>query len=211
MINADQVKAARGMLDWSRKDLADKADLNMETIKNFENGDVQIRKDNLDKIKNAIEKAGIEFIEGGIRRAQDQIQILENHEGMIKFFDDVYLTVKEKGGEILVSGVSEDHFDEIQGDYAPIHMAKMTKIAGTYTCRSIISENDHNYKSAAYTEYRKIPEQFFAKVPFYIYGKKLAIILWEEKKQIIVLNHPSLTEAYIQQFNALWEMGESIA
>jgi len=64
MITSAQIRAARGMLDWSRKDLAQFSGVSFASMMRIESFD-GVPSSNfktLDAIKTAFEKAGIEFI-----------------------------------------------------------------------------------------------------------------------------------------------------
>lgn len=59
-----QIRAARGALNWSVKKLADVTGVGTATIVRYEqaSGVPKTRKNNLKRIKQALETAGIEFI-----------------------------------------------------------------------------------------------------------------------------------------------------
>jgi transcriptional regulator with XRE-family HTH domain len=64
MITSAQIRAARGMLDWSRKDLAQASGLSFASMMRLESFD-GIPSSNfktLEAIKIAFERAGIQFI-----------------------------------------------------------------------------------------------------------------------------------------------------
>lgn len=63
-LTAQQIKAARAALGWSVEDLADRSGVGTATIFRYEliDGVPRSRKDNLKKIREALEAAGIEFI-----------------------------------------------------------------------------------------------------------------------------------------------------
>jgi transcriptional regulator with XRE-family HTH domain len=63
MITAEQCRAARGLLDWSQGELADKAGVGIVTVRQFEAEAHEPRRATLDVIKRAFESAGIEFID----------------------------------------------------------------------------------------------------------------------------------------------------
>ena len=54
------------MLDWTQAQLAEKAGLSVLTIGTVENEQKQPTDDTLDRIRHALEAAGIEFLNGGI-------------------------------------------------------------------------------------------------------------------------------------------------
>lgn len=64
MITSAQIRAARGMLDWSRADLAEKSGVGFSSMMRLESADgvpgAQFK--TLEAIKRTFEEAGIEFI-----------------------------------------------------------------------------------------------------------------------------------------------------
>ena len=65
LITIRQVKAARALLGWSQSDLADNSGVSEPTIARLESadGDLGGREETAAKIKAAIEKGGVEFID----------------------------------------------------------------------------------------------------------------------------------------------------
>jgi predicted transcriptional regulator len=64
MLSSDQIRGARAILRLSQADLAKAASVSLETIKRLEamHGELKVRLDTLTRIKDALEKAGVEFI-----------------------------------------------------------------------------------------------------------------------------------------------------
>ncbi|MGP0091065.1 MAG: helix-turn-helix domain-containing protein [Xanthobacteraceae bacterium] len=63
MITPHQCRAARGLLDWSQQDLADKALVGIVTVRQLEAGVHEPRRSTLEVIRRALETAGVEFID----------------------------------------------------------------------------------------------------------------------------------------------------
>jgi predicted transcriptional regulator len=63
MITPEQCRAARGLLDWSQAELADKAAVGIVTVRQFEAGAHAPRRATVDVIRRAFESAGVEFID----------------------------------------------------------------------------------------------------------------------------------------------------
>ena len=61
MIDPRQVIAARGLLDWTQGDLADKTEIGINTVKVFENSKADTRPVVKNAIKRTLEEHGIEF------------------------------------------------------------------------------------------------------------------------------------------------------
>jgi predicted transcriptional regulator len=64
-VSIRQIKAARALLDWSQEQLADASDVSLPTIKRLEaqEGLLGGRTETVGKIRHALERAGIEFID----------------------------------------------------------------------------------------------------------------------------------------------------
>lgn len=63
MVSAEQCRAARGLLNWSQADLADKAAVGIVTVRHFEAGAHTPRRATVDVIRRAFESAGVQFID----------------------------------------------------------------------------------------------------------------------------------------------------
>ena len=67
-----QLRAARGLLNWTVRDLAEQAGVHRNTVTNFETGKYGGDPETLAAIKVALEDAGVEFTNGkrpGVRLA----------------------------------------------------------------------------------------------------------------------------------------------
>ena len=80
MVTPREIRAARAFLGWTRQRLADRAVVSLNTVVRLEQGAVDSRASTVERVRKALERAGIEFIsvygEGeGIRtrRARKQI------------------------------------------------------------------------------------------------------------------------------------------
>ena len=66
MLTSDQIRAARALVRWSARELAEKADLSLPTIQRLEaaEGVPSTSVQTLMSIKAALEKVGVEFTDG---------------------------------------------------------------------------------------------------------------------------------------------------
>lgn len=61
-----QGRAARALLDWSQRRLADESKVHHNTISNFEKGKYFGKPETVAAIKSALEASGIKFVENGV-------------------------------------------------------------------------------------------------------------------------------------------------
>lgn len=64
-IYPEQVRAARGLLDWSRDQLSDAAGVPVRTLDRYEKGEGVPRSGTVAAIRAALEAAGVTFTNGG--------------------------------------------------------------------------------------------------------------------------------------------------
>ena len=63
MLTSAQCRAARGLIEWSQQDLSEKAGVGIVTVRQFEGGKGEPRRATLTVIRQALEAAGVEFID----------------------------------------------------------------------------------------------------------------------------------------------------
>ena len=63
-ITPAQFRAARALLDWSRSELGAKAGYSLPTVQRVEKGGAKVSDEVHEKLKAALEAAGIEFTNG---------------------------------------------------------------------------------------------------------------------------------------------------
>ena len=59
-----QCRAARGLLNWSQQQLADRASVSVTTVRNFERGASDLLRNNLAAVRAALQAEGIELLAG---------------------------------------------------------------------------------------------------------------------------------------------------
>ncbi len=203
-ITTAQIRGARGILNWSQQDLSQRTGISATSIGSIENGQTTPRESTLATIRKTLENSGIEFIGlEGIRKRSNDVRVYTGKEGFIEFYNDIYETVRNGNTEIFVSNVDERLFVKVLGDFAKVHVDRISAIK-TVRYKILIKEGDNYMPGSSYAEYRAIPQELFASVPFYVYGKKLAVMVFDNEPSIISLNYPSVSEAYKVQFLDMW-------
>ena len=205
-ISTAQMRAARGLLNWSQQDLSSRTDISSTSIGSIENGLSSPRESTLIAIQKAFEDSGIEFLPNdGVRFMRGDVRVIRGKRGFVEFFDDVYENLKDlDSAEIFVSNVEEDKFIKLAGDTAEGHIKRMSALKNI-RYKVLLKEGDTNFVADSYAEYKWLRSEYFYSVPFYAFGDKLAIFLFDVEPVIIIHNFPSITEAFKVQFRAMWE------
>lgn len=207
-ITTAQIRGARGILNWSQSELAERTGISSTSIGSIENGQSTPRASTLQTIRKTFEDAGIEFIGlEGVRLRSGDIRTYKGQAGLIDFYEDIYRTVKNFKGDILVSNVDERLFFKYLGDFVYTHMDRMRSLTDV-RYKILVREGDDYTPGGDYAEYRGVPEELFASVPFYVYADKLAIILFESELTVIVMEYPAIASAYRTQFADMWQRSD---
>lgn len=213
MVTAAQLRAARGLLDWTRADLAKIANVSPETIKNIEHGTFRPQEATTDTIIRSFAAHDVEFTENeGVRKIARDVRIYHGHEDFKSFMDEIYVcaqTHDSKTGDskpIYVSNVDNRLFKTHLGNYAEHHINRMIALENV-RIKVIAKEQDitHNPK-ASYLFYR-YNQNVASTTPFYVFGDKLAIINFqvENAPHIILISSKVIAESYRKQFEVMWE------
>ena len=203
----EQVSGALGLLRWGQNDLAEKTGLTPITISNYISGkSTNPSKRTLDSLARAFD-GRVRFIEDrGVELIRETIQVYKGMEGFTEFLKDVHSVCKDVGGDVYVSNVNERLFERWMGDFLTEYVRIMNEIPkGHYRFRTIVEEGD-TYLPSLYTDYRWISKEHYSTVPNYMYGPKLAIIVFEEHNvTVYVHDNETLVKAFRKNFELVWD------
>lgn len=205
MISREQIKAARAMLDWSQKLLAEKcADVSEPTIKLIESGKVNSTENTLAAIKRTFEKAGIEFTpQNGVRMRDDLLTVIEKMDVTdnvyLQLLDDIFYTLKGQYGEVLWSFI-----DEKVSTQDVIDRELMIRKDGN-TTRALVRYGD-THLTYPLDEYRYLPKGYFLNNPCVVYGNKFAMVLNNEQK-VLIIHDAAVADLKRKEFEIIWSIG----
>ncbi len=200
---SNHIRGARNILNMSQKDLGDVIGVNPMTIKRIEEGG-NTKASNIRDIIKFFAENGYEVSGNKIEKITRTTKEYLGREGFLEFIWDVYNTVKGKGGTICVSGVDESKFEYWLGDADKEQAEKMASVPNL-DFKILIKHGDTNFSGGEYADYRWVEEKHFSAVPFYVYGNKLATILFEDDVSVYVQDIKPIAEAQRKQFEIAWE------
>lgn len=193
---------ARALLGWTMGDLAQKIGISPNTLHNIEaRKTISPRGDTLTKIQQVFEERGIEFIEGGLRKKNDILTVIEGDDEYIKLLDDVYHTLTA-GEEVLFLGS-----DERRSTPAVNESLRRIRKAGI-KMRSIIDEGNE-YILGPLEEYRCAKGTYSHEV-IVIYGEKVAFFSHSYgQSRVIVIKDLDIYKGLKGAFEFLWNNSEA--
>ncbi len=208
-IHINQIRAARGLLGWSQKELAKRSGVSDVSIINYEKGKRTPHQNTMNKIIQAFELGGVDFTEdGGVRPRQSRVVTYEGHDGFIRFFDDIYDTARTHADpDLCTTSHVENLYDYWLGGYEPVHNERMTKLGAKV--RVLLRDGDTHLTSSTYAEYRWMAKELFGDSSIYIYGDKLAFVNFSEENVVVtVVDSKPVSESLRKMFEIIWEMSK---
>jgi transcriptional regulator with XRE-family HTH domain len=212
-ISSKQIRAARGLLNISQKELAEKANLSINSLNNIEREVGSPRIGSLKLIEDALTSLGIEFLDkDGVRLSGEELKIkrIEGKDLVTRFYDEILRAYPTGNGEVLVMGKDNSrlhHHDPAlmlaYKNYEEIAMKN------NITERALFLENDTNFLSRR-NVYRWVPPELFSAVPMMIFGNNVAILLWGPPKRMIVIRNPGIAQTFRRQFDVIWKLAKSV-
>jgi len=205
MITSQQIKAARALLDWKQSDLAVASALSMTAINNIERAIGSPRLETMQSIQSAFEKAGIEFTDGQGVKLRGEIFEMTKFDGpdFVRHLTDDMLKNLNRHDEVIMCGIDKRLF--VQHDSEQVD--RYTKAAKALELREriLICEGD-NYFASAPEAYRWIPRSLFGKVPYLIYGNRMAVVMWTKPGRTVIVHNKSWVDTFRAQFDFLWSI-----
>lgn len=211
LLSPAQCRMARALLNWTQPELADRCSLAPMTISKFEKEDLKYRPEarTLKKITAVLEIAGIAFTaNGGVEPHHNLVTVLEGDDANAQVLEDIYTKFKDKGGEVLIAGLTEvektntEAYEFLQGHLKRLQAAKITE-------RILIEEGDTNIVAPSHW-YRYLPKGKFTNTPFQLYGDNLALIEWGPPQKVILIKHPLFAQTFRNLFNVVWEQAAQV-
>ncbi len=207
-ITTAQIRGARGILNWSQSDLADRTGISATSIGSIEKGQSQPRESTLKLIKQAFEDSGIEFIgTDGLRQQLEYVKTYEGPDEFKEFMDHVYEVAKEEGGDFVLFNAYPPHWHKWLGEeWFEYHSERMRQLGPQVRFKIIAKEGITNLISKSFAEYRWISEELFNDRALYAYANHIAFVNFEKDKiSVIVLTQKHFADAFKILFNIAWD------
>lgn len=212
MISENQIDAALGLLGLKRNHVAEQLGINVTTFNSYFSAGVRMKPDRNAQVKEYLEGLGVVFTPtGGVEPAQEIIRVYRGQDGFQEFMTDVYETCRDVGGNLYVTNADETLFDKWMGkEFEKFYATSMRAIPKGHFWFHIITHEGAEYLPVPHGEYRWIPKQYFSPISTYIYGNKLANIMFLEDDVVVrVYDQKDFVESQIKQFLFIWNHADA--
>lgn len=198
-----QIAAAMALSRLSQEQVAAEAGIGRTTLNKVINGKASGRDATLQKLCAVFERGGIEFTAGeGVRMKDRTLTVHETASAYRMLLDDVYNTLKDTGGEVLIAFVDESQGMKIAGeDFLRKHLERLHK--ANISERLLIRDRDTTL-IAPIASYHRIPTAFFSPHQLYIYGNKIAHLARLDTPKAIIINDCRFAGSMRSAFELIW-------
>lgn len=199
MITSEKLRAARAWVGWTREDLAKISDVSVPTISNIELGKQGTSSGKTsERLVKAFRREGVVFTDSGIEKKDSDIRIIESGDWFLELLEDVYYSLMDKGGELLV-----DMADDTKSPPDVIEMYRRIRKIGV-TMRQTVEEGN-TYLMGPVKEYRWIPPARYKNWVMLIYGDKVAVSIDNDTK-CVIFKDKDLSEYEKNKFDLIWDL-----
>jgi len=212
-ISSAQLRGARGLLNWSRADLAKKANVSEQSIHRFENDASEAETRTQQKLLRAPNESGIELIEkDGVQFKARDVEIFEGATRFEEFSLLIHDHIKKNGGDICRIGAAAKETYRYRKDPS-LHQGLMRDLQKGRTkplMRLLLEEGDTFMPATDYAEYRWLKKEYFPATAFFVFGACVALFSFDGAKPpfVIVLKSAIFAEAYRRSFDFAWQQSK---
>lgn len=195
-ISIEQIKAARALLGWTQKNLAENAGLNNDQVQNFEAGRSRSL-EVLEAIYNAFTARGLDFIDGGVIPRHVSSYTLDSYMALL---EDIERSMPN-GGEVLKHCVDDRRSTpEVVEKVGAMRRRGIRERLTISDKNTFINGNPENY--------RQIPADYFGSSEvMIIYLNKVAFFV---DQKVLVNVSDKLARIFKDQFEYWWREGKAL-
>ncbi|RLE38854.1 hypothetical protein DRJ17_02765 [Candidatus Woesearchaeota archaeon] len=159
---------------------------------------IELLKEKERKIQEVLPRLQLKY---SMTREKQETNFYRGKNGLKTVFED---QLKE-GKEILIFGANVDVNEVIKFYFPHFDRARVQKKIKVKFIFSEDARDNPAIKKIPLKEVRYIPKGFSSPAATYIYGNKVAIILWSENPLAILIKQKEIADNYKQFFKFVWD------
>ena len=141
-----------------------------------------------------------------VKKEKKNILVYQGYKGFKTIFQDVLDSVN-KNEEYLVIG-SEGQFSEKMPYFSQIF--KKLKAEKKIKSKLLIREGVDKSTKGKYTNYKSIPSDVISSATINIYKDKVAIFIWEDNPEAVLIENEMVSKSFRNYFNFMWKNAKKI-
>ena len=207
MISAEQIKAARAWIDWTRDALAHESGVSPATIRNLENGKISHR--SAEVVRLAFENKGFKFHgKNGLSRHIDESRTYEGPGSCDEFYDDLLTTITQQHGEIAATFKTQEQFARSLGVADDTCLERLERLGTLTTVKCLLSGARHLFLPMEPVQFRAIAHSPFGVLGTFVYADKTAIVVTNGVDFVFhVMKSVQISKESWKEFTTCWEAG----
>ena len=210
MITAAQLRAARGLVDWTRNELAKAANISPETVKNIEHGIFRPQEETVERIVRTFAMHSVVFTDNeGVKISKELVRTFIGQKGYVEWLEDICDTMAA-GGCTCQFNFSDTLIGNYGKDYLETYSKRMS-VVQNLDARCLVPEGDANFP-VKHCQYKWLAKAHKDSVPFFLYNNKIAFLSSGPNDELtfVAIYSESLAKAHKQQFELFWDKAEAL-
>jgi DNA-binding XRE family transcriptional regulator len=206
MITGPQLRAARGLLDWTRTELAEAAKISPETVKNIEHGTFRPQEQTAQAIYTAFAQHDVEFTDNqGVQVRKELVRTFSGKEGFLEKLEHVYSVVSSGSPVTRHLALSDNYASTVTPGYVKEYADKMAKVPNL-DAKCLVWEGDQNLPFD-YCQYRWLKKSDGWVMPYYVYGNYVSFMMHTTPEFFMTVSITSelIASNMRKQFDILWD------
>lgn len=208
MISLEQIRGARGVLNWTQRQLAKAAGLSLRTLNSIEHGQSVPRMDTLNAIQAAFEANHILFgTDHGVKLLGERLEI-EKYEGPTCqeiLLNDAIDQLRGRGGIYYSNCPDEDKFDAVNTKV----MDKFYADCHAYGIKDfLLVEKGFTQFVGRPSHYRWTSPDVLGRLSYSIYHDTVTFIIFEPTARIVIIRCKAIADYFLAQLKANWDTAQ---
>jgi len=175
-ISAQQIRAARAWMNWTRDTLAEESGISKATIRNLEEGKVSSR--SVDTVRLVFENKGFKFHgKEGLSHQSTDARTYQGLEGCNNFFEDLLKTIKKHDGNVGAIFTSYEQLNRCLDLASPTSFDRLEQLAKLAKVQCLLADVSQSPPALASFEFRATQQHPLYPLGQVIYGNKMALII----------------------------------
>lgn len=133
------------------------------------------------------------------KKEKKNVSLFQGYKGLKTIFQDM---LDSGGKEHYVMG-SEGQFSQRMPYYAPL-FSRLKQERGIRS-KVLIREGRTKMSRGKTTEYREVPSDVVSPATINVYEGKVAIVIWDEKPEAVLIENARVSETFRNYFKFIWK------